>query len=277
MTPAVSTHPISWQLVSDGEAGYPPDLILPEADPDVLRAAGIEEQLITPYQPLLVRAHGRTILVDAGIGPDIAAAMGAPAGRLVAELRAAGVEPADVDDVIVTHAHPDHAGGLTTAGAPTFARARHHVARAERDFWLGPDPGARLFPPMADVMVSTATAALETLERAGLVDLREAGDEVAPGVTVLDAPGHTPGHMAVEVDDGGDGLLYLADAVVHELQLEHADWTAPLDTDAAATVATRRALLDRAAERGTIVAGFHLRSTGRVAREGDGYRLAPAG
>ena len=99
---------------------------------------------------------------------------------------------------------------------------------------------------------------------------------VAPLIDrLVDAPGHTPGHVAVEVDTGDDTLLYVADAFVDELKLEHPDWTALFDTDAADTVASRRALLDRAEERGAIVAAFHVRRAGRSARAGDAYRFEP--
>src|SRR5262249_4273582 len=187
-----------------------------------------------------------------------------------------GLSPADIDEVIITHAHADHVGGLLTAGEPTFASARHHLNRAEREFWMGPNPQERLFPALADALVGAARATIEGLEAAGLLDLCEPGAEPLAGVRLVDAPGHTPGHVAVEVDAGDDTLLYVADAFVHELQLEHPDWTALFDTDAADTVASRRALLDRAAERGAIVAAFHA-GIGRVARAGDAYRFEPEG
>ena len=100
--------------------------------------------------------------------------------------------------------------------------------------------------------------------------------ELANGVRILDAPGHTPGHVAVEINTGDDTFFYVADAFVHELQLEHPDWTAAFDTDATDTVATRRRLLDQAVERGAFVAAFHVGRTGRVARAGGAYRLEPA-
>jgi glyoxylase-like metal-dependent hydrolase (beta-lactamase superfamily II) len=275
MSPAVSSQPIQWQRVSDGAGTYPTDLVFPGIDAETLQAAGIGEEVTTPYQAVLLTVNGRRVLVDAGLG-ELAVAMGGTAGRLAGELRAMGVEPADVDEVIMSHAHADHVGGLLTAGEPTFARARHHLTRAERDFWLGPNPQERLFPPLADALVGSARSTIEALEAAGLLELCEPGAEPVRGVRLVDAPGHTPGHVAVEVDAGDDTVLYVADAFVHELQLEHPDWTALFDTDAADTVASRRALLDRAAERRAIVAAFHVGREGRVARAGDAYRLVPA-
>jgi len=178
--------------------------------------------------------------------------------------------------VIMTHAHADHVGGLLTGGEPTFSDARHHLPRAEHDFWLGPAPQERLFPALADAMVATARTTIQGLDGAGLLEVCEPGAELANGVRLIDAPGHTPGHVAVEIDTGHETILYVADAFVHELQLEHPDWTAAFDADAAATVETRRRLLDHAVERGATVAAFHVGRTGRVARVASGYRLEPA-
>jgi glyoxylase-like metal-dependent hydrolase (beta-lactamase superfamily II) len=272
---ASSSHQASWQRVSDGAGTYPTAIAFNGVDADTLRAAGIGDELTTPYNAVLVTIDGRRILIDAGLG-ERAAVTGGTAGRLVGELRAMGVEPAGIDDVIITHAHADHVGGLITNGEPTFARARHHLPRAERDFWLGPAPHERLFAPLADAMVNTARSTIQALDDAGLLDIREPGTELASGVRLLDAPGHTPGHVAVEIEAGDDTVLYVADAFVHELQLEQPDWTGVLDTDAADTVVTRRRLLDHAVERGALVAAYHLGRTGRVARAGSAYRFEPA-
>jgi glyoxylase-like metal-dependent hydrolase (beta-lactamase superfamily II) len=91
-------------------------------------------------------------------------------------------------------------------------------------------------------------------------------------VRLVPAPGHTPGHVAVAVDGGGDTLLYLADVLLHEEELAHPEWTSVVDTDPAATVATRRAILDRAVQAGARIAGYHLESAMRLSHDGDGYR-----
>jgi glyoxylase-like metal-dependent hydrolase (beta-lactamase superfamily II) len=273
MSQTVRAQPISCQRVSDGAGTYPTGIVFPGVDADTLQAAGIGDQVTTPYHAVLVTTNGRRILVDAGMG-EFAVKTGGTAGRLVGELRAIGVEPVGIDDVIMTHVHADHVGGLITRGGPTFTRARHHLPRAERDFWLGPAPQERLFPALADAMVGTARATIQALESAGLVDICEPGTEVANGVRIVDAPGHTPGHVAVEIDAGDETILYVADAFVHELQLEHPDWTAAFDADADATVTTRRRLLDHAIERGAVVHAFHVGRTGRMVRAGSGYRFA---
>jgi glyoxylase-like metal-dependent hydrolase (beta-lactamase superfamily II) len=275
MSPPVGSQSISCRLVSDGAGTYPTGIVFPGVDADTLRSAGIDDTVTTPYHAVLATVEGRRILVDAGLG-ERAAQMGGTAGRLVDELRAMGVEPGDVDDVIMSHAHADHVGGLVTAGEPTFARARHHLPRAEHDFWRGPNPQERLFPALADALITTARATIEVLDDAGLLELCASDAEPMPGVRLIDAPGHTPGHVAVEIDATDGPFLYAADTFVHELQLEHPEWTAAFDTDADDTVATRHRLLADAMERGALVAAFHVGRTGGVERtEGGGYRFAP--
>ena len=258
------------QLVSDGAGTYPTAVVFPGVDAELLNAAGIGETVTTPYHAALVTTNGRRILVDAGFGEN-SAATGGTAGLLVGELRSLGVEPGDIDDVIMSHVHADHVGGLLTGGEPTFARARHHLGRAERDFWMGPSPQDRLFPALAEALVATARRTIQALDEAGLVTLCEPGDEPVSGLRLLDARGHTPGQLAVEIDTGDETWLYAADAFIHELQLEHPEWTALFDTDAADTVATRHRLMDHAIEHGAIVVAYHVGRTGRVERAGDGY------
>ena len=270
--PASDPAPIAWRLVSDGEVTYEREIIFGGVAAAELDAAGIGSEVVTPYHALLVTTGGRVILVDAGLG-ELAGAMGGTAGRLVDSLSDVGLRPAEIDDVVITHAHADHVGGLTSGGRPMFDRARHHVTRQELDFWLGERPEERLFAPLAEMLVGTARSALTTLRDAGLLRPRDPDAVIAPGVRLLSAPGHTPGHVAVELDNGGDTMLYLSDTVLHEQQFANPEWTSAVDTDPAETVATRRAILDRAAERGTLVAGFHLPNLARVSRARRGYRL----
>jgi glyoxylase-like metal-dependent hydrolase (beta-lactamase superfamily II) len=267
--------PIEWQLVSDGAMTYPRELILPDGAAGELDAAGVAGSVTTPFNSLLARTGGRLVLVDGGLGAT-AATMQAPAGQLLSALAALGVEPGDIDDVIVTHAHGDHVGGLFAGDNPTFRRARHHLGRAEWGFWMEQDPHPRLPADLAPLLIDVARAALSVLGRARVLEFIDGDIEVAPGVGVRHAPGHTPGHLVVELNNGGDPLLYLADAVIHELQFEHPTWTSPLDVDAELTVHTRARLLAWASEEQFLVAGFHLMRTGRLTPTQTAYRFDPA-
>jgi glyoxylase-like metal-dependent hydrolase (beta-lactamase superfamily II) len=262
---------VHWRLLSDGSMAYPPEFIFPRQPPDELAHAGVGDEIVTPYNCLLIEAAGQIVLVDTGADPT--GPLSATAGRLPGSLADAGFQPEDIDIVVLTHAHADHIGGLAQNGRPVFGRARHYLAPAEWAFWMSDDTRARLPEPLADLLISTARGALSAITDAGLLEQVEPPITLVPGVTLLPAPGHTPGHLAVEVAGADPPLLYLADALLHELQFEHVEWTSLVDVDPATAVETRRALLERASDGDILIAGFHLASTGHVARHGDSYRF----
>jgi glyoxylase-like metal-dependent hydrolase (beta-lactamase superfamily II) len=260
-----------WQFISDGSMAYPREFIFPNQAPDELARAGVGAEVVTPYNCLLIDAAGQTVLVDAGIaraGPPQATA-----GRLLDSLAAAGVATDDIDVVVITHGHADHVGGLVSEGKPVFAAARHYLARAEWDFWMSEDVRTRIPEPLADMLITAARGGLTAVADAGLLEQIDPPMSPLPGVTLLGAPGHTPGHLAVEITDAEPPLLYLTDAILHVLQFEHLDWTSLVDVDPPTTVKTRRALLEHASEANLLVAGFHLGRTGRISRDGEVYRF----
>nr|WP_202506556.1 MBL fold metallo-hydrolase [Amycolatopsis rubida] len=222
--------------------------------------------------------EGTKILVDTGIGNGKTRANPAwhdlDTGYLDA-LAAAGFAPDEVDLVLLTHLHADHVGWNTReqdgVWVPTFASARHVTARAEREFWAGYDMDGPRRQMFEDSVLP--------VERAGLLDLVDVpadGAEIVPGVRLLPTPGHTPGHVSVEVSSRGETALITGDAVHHPVQLAHPEIGASVDIDPAEAEKTRRRLLAGLADSGTLVLGTHFTppTGGRLVSQGSGYRLA---
>ena len=234
-----------WAL-ADGELLYPASVLLP---PD----GRVEEQIAVPYTAVLIDTGSRRILIDTGAG-----ALGPGTGKLPESLAAAGFSPADMDTVILSHGHPDHVGGL-----PQFPRAEVIMMRNEYEFWTAPETQSRLaasaifhLGPLEPLMASYVRDCL--IPARDRLRLIEQPEEVAGGVLVFPAPGHTPGHAAVLLSSGRQQLLYVADAVLHPAQFENPGWVSAFDLAPDQTVRTRKELLERAAVDRCLVAGFHL-------------------
>jgi len=219
----------------------------------------------------LIRSPQGTLLVDAGGGT----LLGPEPGNLPQVLARLGVTPESVDTVLVTHAHRDHVGGLAPAGKAAFPRATVCIARAEHAFWTNPDNQAKVsertrgtFQSLADMLAPYA----------GRVKLVEPGPGPLPGTTLLAAYGHTPGHLALLLESKGQRLLLWAD-LLHgmDLQLAHPDIAIGFDLDPAAAIASRQALLARAAREHWLVSGVHVPAPAlyTLRAQGGGYVATP--
>lgn len=257
-------------LISDGTLPpLPLEQIYPSVAPEDLDAAGGGRPYSSPMNCLLVRGGGLIAVIDTGIGRPAAQHLGPTVGHLEDSLRSEGVEPDDVDLVLITHCHPDHIGGLTVEGAPFFARARHVVSRAEWEFWTAEET----LSAMPDQMAAPARVHLPVLEAGGIVDLDDGEIEVAPDLRLVPAPGHTPGHSVVEIGPPPAAFLYLADAFPHPLSFARPDWAAFSDGAPDGAAETRRRLLEEVADSDRLVASFHVAGVGQVEKAGTAYRF----
>jgi glyoxylase-like metal-dependent hydrolase (beta-lactamase superfamily II) len=226
------------------------------------------DHVTTPYTHLYVDTGAHQVLVDVGAGN-----LAPSAGRLRRNLIAAGADPAAIDTVIITHAHPAHVGGaLDDDGRPVYANAGYVLWKNEWDFWTS----EAAFAKAPERQVTVARKSLEPIrDRMRLVDHKQ---EIVPGIAVLPAPGHTPGHMVVSVSSGGEHLLYVGDTVFHPLHLERPDWTPIYDILPQEAAATKRRVFDLAAEGDALVIGQHFPpfpSLGRVVKQGRGWHWHP--
>jgi glyoxylase-like metal-dependent hydrolase (beta-lactamase superfamily II) len=275
---ALKVGDIEVLVISDGVLPLPASLLATNADPAAL-AAWLDNKFLPPDRfdwPLnvvVVRSGDQSVLIDAGVGnvyPDFRA------GQLAMRLEAAGIDPASITDVVLTHMHMDHVGGLLADGLKGRLRpdVPIHVAAAELEFWASPDFSRNTFGGVSDVLRATAKRFVN--EYRSQLRLFEAEYEVAPGVVVRRTGGHTPGHSVVRLASGSERLTFLGDAVFPD-HFDRPDWHNGFDHDPEEAVRVRIGLLrELAATREPLVAA-HLPfpSIGRVAVDGDVFRWVP--
>jgi glyoxylase-like metal-dependent hydrolase (beta-lactamase superfamily II) len=277
---------LSCAVVSDGQMTPPwePPLaafFTPAAgvpDRELQAAVAAEDRpsatLSCGYNCLLVRTPDGHAVIDTGLGPRFLGygpCIEPLVGRLGDGLASAGAAAPDLAAVVFTHLHQDHCRGATWSGELTFPQATAFAHAAEIAFWSSAEAAAGT----AGEHLASAREAIRLFGDR----LRPFGQdtEILPGVRIVDAAGHTPGHSAVLLDSQGERLLCVGDLFYDQLQLSHPGWSTPWDHDTERAVRTRRRLLDRAADEHLLIHAYHLPfpGLGTVARRGGAYRWEP--
>jgi glyoxylase-like metal-dependent hydrolase (beta-lactamase superfamily II) len=278
---ALKVGEIDVMVVSDGVLSLPGEMLGYNIDPAV-RGTWLENNFLPPdtldwaLNVVVVKSGDRTILIDAGLGAD--PDLNLPrAGRLIQRLEAAGIDLQSVTDVVLTHLHMDHIGGLLADGVKNRLRPdlRVHLATAEAEFWASPDFSRVSMPPgFPDALRRTAKRFLN--EYGSQLRPFETDCEVVPGLLVQRTGGHTPGHSVVRLASRGDRLTFAGDAVF-QVGFEHPDWFNGFEHDPEEAARVRvRLLRELAANRESLVA-THLSfpSVCHVALDGDAFRWVP--
>ena len=242
-------------------------------------AVRLQEAGFRPVQPrvtlnaFLVTGPGaKPILIDAGYG---GLAPTDTLGRVATALATTGVTPDDIATVLVSHLHPDHIGGLLADdGTARFPNAEVLLHADEAAHWL-PDAALAAAPDGAKPYFENARKVVSAY--AGRVR-EHRGGEVAPGITAVPLPGHTPGHTGFRITSGGQSLLMWTD-IVHlpAIQFANPEAGVGFDVDGDRARETRKRILAQVVEERTLIAGSHLEfpAIGYVVREGGGYRFVP--
>ena len=266
-------------VLSDGSYTLPTDLLGTNVPKEKVRAL-LEANYLDPDQRIshvnipLINTGDKLVLIDVGGGPNWMST----AGKLTENFEASGYQPEDVDTVLITHGHPDHIWGLVDdfEEDARFPNAEYVIAAPEWDFW-STNKAAETLPEAFQGFAIGAKKRLPVIaEKTRRI---KAGEEVVPGITTVDTPGHTIGHLSAVVTSKNESLLVTADAMTHPfISFQHPDWWPRTDLDSEKAEKSRRKLLDMAATDKHLALVYHISfpGLGNVARSGNAYRWVPA-
>jgi glyoxylase-like metal-dependent hydrolase (beta-lactamase superfamily II) len=272
--------------LGDAEATIVSDGTLPLGDPHKnftgLAPAEMDKQLSDNFLPvnnavleqniLILNTGNQLVLFDTGMGG--VKIFGPTTGKLLATMKQAGIDPKDIDAVVMSHAHVDHCGGcMGDDGSRHFPNAQYYLSQADYDFWTNESN----VPAQFKVFYETALKNL-TPNRDRMVFIKD-GQEFLPGIQAIAAPGHTVGHTIFMISSGGQNLAYIGDLTHHPVLLMQKPLTEFMyDTDPKQSAQTRVRLLSMLAANRIPVLAYHFAwpGIGHVAKEGDGFRYYPA-
>ena len=231
------------------------------------------DKLETPFTTLIVNTGKKLILIDTGTGGQISPTAGMVGDNLVA----AGISPKAVDQIVISHFHPDHINGIKDKdNGLVFPNAEIMVPAPEWAYWMD---DANLNAAPADLKLTFLNQRRIFSDIAPQVTRFDPGKEVSAGIVTLAAPGHTPGHTVFAIHSGDQSLLVLGDTAQHPaIFARHPNWQAAFDVDGAEAVATRKTLFDRAAADRMLVTGYHFPfpACGHLIKTAGGYEHVPA-
>jgi glyoxylase-like metal-dependent hydrolase (beta-lactamase superfamily II) len=238
---------------------------------NAMTSAGLPADFVSiPFTVAVVKNGGKTILCDSGTGGQVQPT----AGKMMANMKAAGIDSAKIDIVLISHFHPDHIFGLMEKGtnAPVFPNAEIVVSDAEYKFWTD----ANVFDKLNEARKGLAKRIQAVFPTWKNIRQVSGEGEVAPGIRFVDAPGHTPGHRAFHLSSGASQLMISNDtAYVPALVVAHPEWHGQYDQDAPLAETTRRKLLDRVIAEKMPICGYHFPfpGAGTIRKDGAGYAL----
>ena len=264
--------------LSDGTAKLPMGKLLIHSQPSKVKKAlernFLGETVDTSVNAYLVNTGSKLVLIDSGA----AGLFGPTLGNLLANMRAAGYQPEQVDEVYITHMHGDHVGGLMAGGNRAFPKATVRIDKRDTDFWLS-EANMRAAPADAKDFFQGAMASANPYLAAGKLKTFEGNTELVPGVRAQSTYGHTPGHTIYVVESKGEKLVLIGDLMhVAAVQFENPAVTIEFDTDQKAAARQRMQAFADAAKSGHMIGASHisLPGIGRLRSAGkQGYTWIP--
>ena len=262
--------------LGDGTVDLPVDKLLkesPAATAKALAKSFLKTPVETSVNAYLVNTGTKLILIDAGAGN----LFGPTLGKLVANLKASGYTPEQVDEVYITHLHPDHVGGLASNDTLVFPNAVVRADKRDADFWLSHEQLAKA-PEASKAFFQGAMASLNPYVKADRFRTFEGETELAPGVRAHPSYGHTAGHTSYVVESQGQRLIVLGDLIhVGAVQFDHPSVTIAFDSDPKTAAIARDKVFLLASEKGDLVAASHLSfpGLGHVRAQGNRYQWVP--
>jgi glyoxylase-like metal-dependent hydrolase (beta-lactamase superfamily II) len=261
----------------DGTHPFPVDTVMTDVSKDQVAQDLARDDLALPIQgsinAFLINTGSKLILIDTGAG----VLYGDCCGHLMANLRAAGYQPEQVDEVLLTHLHKDHVGGVILDGKMAFPNAVVRVSQNEADYWFDPANKAKA-PGFLSSFFDSAIASVAPYQSAGRFKTFSGNQQLETGIWALATPGHTPGHTSYVIQSGAQTLLVWGDIIhVASIQLQNPTASVEYDTDAQSAQRSRRAMLQLAASKHLLVGAEHISfpGLGHIRANGNTYDWIP--